>query len=138
MLLCTPDEALQVGIRALCFDHKVQVVGHVAVRENFKTLSRASAQDLLVNDTDRFRRDEETRPVAGAKGQEILVRADVIERREMTRIFGHAGGRQQSVRLGYEIPIGPAEAGPYLPTAVRIGPAEAGPYVHKPNADRAG
>jgi hypothetical protein len=97
----------------------MQMVRHVAVRINLKSVDGANVQNLLVNDCHGFSGQEQAISIERTEGQEIRIRAAVIKGREMTRIFGH------DARTAI---AGPAEAGPYV-RKIPDGPAKAGPYV---------
>jgi hypothetical protein len=83
------DEFPQVGVAGHRGNDHVDVVRHVAVRINLKSVGGANAQNLLVNDGYRVRRYQEAIPFERAEGQEIRKRADIVKRREMMWIFGH-------------------------------------------------
>jgi hypothetical protein len=88
VLLCTTNESLAVGRVGLALEEQMNMIRHVAVRRNFEPLLGGSTQNVRVNEIYVGTVDEALLAFMGAKREEIPMKADVVEGREVPWIPG--------------------------------------------------
>ena len=72
-------EPPEVGGRLSPFDQNMKVIRHEAVRNDCKPFVGSSAQHLREHGVHRSTRDEDSRPLIGSGGDEVALKAQVVE-----------------------------------------------------------
>ena len=92
-LFADGDPSNQVTIRSRAADEKVRMVGHETVRNNFKSLTIAGAQQFVQDQVDDVGGRKRAMACEGAKGQESTMRSNVASTIEPGTDTPHVGSQ---------------------------------------------